>query len=445
MFLILAIFLASLILRLVLSPLTFHVDIFSHAAWGGWIAKFGTLGFYQNEVWIYSWPTQPPLVNIIFWLDFELYKKIGDFFVLLSSMIANYRLFPTKFIWWFDFVSWFGSALYKSTPILYGYLLTIKFVGIMADLCIAFIIYFLSKSFTKNKALIFSALYLFSPFSFYLSALWGQYDSVGFLFTLIAFILLLSRFFYLAPLFFVISILLKPTFLIFSLLFLYIYFKNKPKLVHIVFGFISSLMLFLYSSFIFADRNLYEFIRYDLLRIVFYKAEFRVSTNSFNFWHILIGNNAIHQNSLFLFIPAKIWGYLIFLVLNILSFKILSKITLENIFKVMFLVGAGSWLFLTNMLERYFFAGVVSGLILSIYYPKILKYWILMSIIFWINLYHGWWYPVWLEPLRLILIWQDGIVTRLLSLINVFIFIKIMWLVYPEIQIFFKKWFSKLN
>ncbi len=434
----------ALILRIFLLPTVIHVDMLSLAGWGEWIYKFGPMGFYKNEIWIYSWPTQSPLANIVFWLDFEFYKKIGDLFVLIASTIANYRLLPTKFLWWFDFVKWFGGSFYKDTPLLFGYLLTIKFIAVLADLSLALIIFLISKSFDKRKAVLFSAIYLFSPFSFYLSAIWGQYDQVGFLFALLSFIFLQKKWLYFAPIIFLVSILLKPTFLVFTPLFLYLYFKNKPNIIHLIFGFFSSFLFFIYTTAIFNDKNLYEFITKDLVRLVFYKAEFRVSTHSFNFWHILIGNKAMHQDSLFLFLPAKIWGWGIFMFLNILAFKITRHLTRENLIKALFLVGAGGWLFLTNMMERYFFAGVVSGLLLSVFYPKIFKYWLVMSIIFWINLYESWWFPAWLEPLRLILIWQDGFVTRLLSLINVFIFIKIMWLVYPEIQTFFKKWFNKL-
>src|SRR5205823_4421553 len=133
---------------------------------------------------------------------------------------------------------------------------------------------------------------------------------------------------------------------------------------------------------VFTDKNLLDFVRNDLVRIVFYKAEFRVSTNSFNFWHIFIGNQAQNESLLFLFIPAKFWGYGGFALLNIFAFNVTKKLTWENLFKALFLVGAGSWLFMTNMLERYFFAGVTSLLILSIYQPRLFKYWLILSITF---------------------------------------------------------------
>ena len=431
---ILLILLITLILRLFLSNLGFHVDILSIAGWGKWIYENGLKGFYENEVWIYSWPTQLPLANILYWLDYELYKKIGDLFVLISSTIANYRLAPTKFLWWFDFVKWFGGSLYKPTWFLVGYLKTIKFIAILSDLALATIIYFLAKRIDKNRAILLSGFYLFAPFSIYLSAIWGQYDQLTILLFFLSMIFLLKRWLYLAPVVLAISIGIKPTTLIFIPLFLWLYFKQNPSIKHILVGSVSVVVIFLYSTYLFTDNNIFEFIRRDLIKIVFQKAEFRVSTHSYNFWHILIGNRALPQDYPFLFIPAKIWGYAAFLYLNILAFKTLKKVSMENMFKAMFLIGAGGWLFLTNMLERYFFAGILSLLLLCIYQPKLLKYWVVLSLIYWINLYDSFWFPEIFNPLKEILIWQDGLVTRFLSLINIAIFIRVIMLIKPSLN-----------
>ena len=45
--LVLLVFLVSLIFRLVLTPLGFHVDIYSNAGWGQWIYTHGPLGFMK--------------------------------------------------------------------------------------------------------------------------------------------------------------------------------------------------------------------------------------------------------------------------------------------------------------------------------------------------------------------------------------------------------------
>lgn len=430
----LSLLLASLIIRLILAPLGFHVDILSIAGWGEWIYKFGTDGFYANGIWTYSWPTQTPLANLVFSLNYYLYQQLVWLFSHIALIIATYHLAPTYFLWWFDFVKWLGTVLYPPTSFLFGFLITIKLLAILADILIAVIIYLLARRENFRWAIFLSFAYLFSPFSWYLSSLWGQYDQIGFLFTLLAFIFFLSKFSLFSPLFFLIAILLKPTFLIFAPLFLWIYFKARPSINYILIGFVTALGLFIFSTSLFTSRNLFDFMSHDLIRIVFEKAEFRVSTHSFNFWHILIGDKAINQEAIFLFLPFKIWGYGIFLGLYLLAFRTIKKISRENLFKVMFLIGVGGWLFLTNVLERYFFAGVASLLFLCIYQPRLFKYWVILSLTFWLNLYHGWWFPEFLDLLKQTLIWQDGFITRIISACNVVIFLRVLWFIKPVIN-----------
>lgn len=318
-----------------------------------------------------------------------------------------------QFAWFLEFVKWFGTSLYKETPFINGFIISMKLIAILADLAIGIIIYFLAKG-NRNR-LIYPALYLFSPFSFYLSALWGQYDQTSFLFTLLTFLALYKRKLFLAATFFTISINLKPTSLILIPLFLWIFFKQNPKIHTILFSLLICITLVFSSIALFADKSTLLFIQNDLIPKIFFKSEFRLSTNSFNFWRILEGDMHYTQDYPFLFIPAKTWGYLAFLLLNIFAFKRLKTITLENIFTALFIVSAGSWLFVTNMLDRYFFTGIVSMLILCIYKPQLLKYWLVLSIIFWLNLFNHWWYPPSLDFLRQILMGYDWLVTKILS------------------------------
>jgi hypothetical protein len=93
-------------------------------------------------------------------------------------------------------------------------------------------------------------------------------------------------------------------------------------------------------------------------------------------------------------------------------------------FCALFLVGAGSWLFLTSMNERYFFLGVTSGLFVSLYKPKLFKYWFIMSLIYWLNLYRQWWFPEFLSPLKNVLSVNEGFVGVIISAVNVYLYLK---------------------
>lgn len=418
--------------------MTFHVDLFSIAGWGEWIYNNGAKNFYGHEIWVYSWPTQPPLANLVYAFGFILFENLNTLFVSIATFIALNHLAPTYFLWWFDFVRWFGGATLEATGYNYGYLISIKLLAILADITIALIIFALAKKRGFKWAGVLSTVYLISPFSWYLSSLWGQYDQLSYLFLLLSFILLTKRVLLLAPFVFALSVLLKPTSLIFVPLFLWIYFRQKPSLMTLLIGNIGTVVFSLYLTSLFTDKNLLEFIRGDLIRLVFYKAEFRVSTNSFNFWRILIGNVSLNQNYPFLLIPAKIWGYLAFVLLNLMAFRISSSVNFQNTFKAMFVIGAGSWLFMTNMMERYFFAGVISGLLVSIYNPQVFKYWLILSLTYWLNLYHSWWSPESLSALRNLLTFNEGIVTRIISLGNTMIFCKVTYDIYlsKDIRLF---------
>lgn len=424
----LVIFFLALVLRLVLSPLGFHLDILSQAYWGDWIFKNGPFGFYDNNVWVYSWPTQPPLVNLSYAAGAYIYFYSLEFFRYLSSYVVPH-LAPGHMLWWFDFVKWYDNERYPESYMKIGYFMSIKFIGMLADLGIALTLYLIAKRNSSNKRALFLTLaYLFMPFSWYISAFWGQYDQLSYLFLLISFLLIFKRWLVLAPAVFVISAGLKPTSIIYLPFFIFIYLRFKPKVWEVIFGFVLSMFVLFTTARIFTDRNIFYFYYYDLVSKVIYKSGFRVSTNSFNFWHILIGNRAYEQDTKFLFLPSNYWGNLAFLIINIFAFKVSWKKTYKNLFLGMTIIGMGGWLFLTNMLERYYFAGVTSLLFLTIYYPKLLKYWFAASLIFWINLYHGFWFPKSFEPFRLFLIANGNLATRVFALLNVLIFARILYL-----------------
>jgi len=434
----------ALVLRLFLTPMAFHDDILTNTTWGEWVYKNGPLGFFEHQVWLYSWPTQPPLITLLYGFNHYIYDRLQWAFSNIGLFIATYRLIPTKMIWFFDFNSWFGHILYKDTPLQIGAMISMKLLAIFADIGIASIIFFLGKGTNRLRAILLSAAYLFSPFSWYLSALWGQYDQLGCFFLLLAFVSVVKKWFFWVPILMLLSIELKPTTLIFIPLLLAFIWYQRPSVLSFLSGLIVSLIIFVYTILIFTDSNIITFIREILIPKIFFKAEFRVSTNSFNFWHILIGDQALNQNTLFLWIPAKIWGWTAFLVLYVSVLKVIKSVTFENVFKSLTILGIGSWLFLTNMLDRYVFAGIVSLLILCIYNKELFRYWFVLSIIFWLNLFNHWWFPSSFSTLQQIMTWQGSLFTRFLALANLILFLvvlrKINFSIDPKMD--FKKLFS---
>lgn len=413
------IFSLAIALRFALSPTGFHVDIFSNAAWGEWIGENGPLGFYNNNIWVYSWPTQPPLVNLLYGFTHNLYLWFLELLRQSANVIVKYHLAPGHMLWWFKFVIWFDNPLSTEIWFPYGFLVSIKAIAIIADLAIAALIAWLAKSLKRNP-IIWSAIYLFSPFTWYLSALWGQYDQLAYLFALTSFLSLI-KLPGISPLLMAISISLKPTTIIFAPLYLWLYVKRKPKTKAILFGAATSL-LFTYSTLrAFTTGSIILFIKEVLIPKIIFKSEFRVSTNAYNFWHILTLDKAMGDTTKFLFLPAKIWGLLAFTIINIKTFKHTKTLNYKNIFSSLFIIGAGGWLFMTNMLDRYFFAGVVGGLFVTIYQPKLFKYWLVASLIFCLNLFRGWWFPDSFLFLKDAITANNGIAGLFLSIANVLV------------------------
>jgi len=422
----LSIFLVAFLFRLFLTPQTHHVDIFSNSHWGEWIAANGSKGFYEARDWVYSWPTQPPLMSLIYGFDHKLYEFFLETLRDSANIIVKYHLAPGHMIWWFNFVIWFDNPLTSEIWFPVGYLSTIKLLPILADLGIAAFIFFLARKIKVKKPILWPFLYLFSPFSWYLSALWGQYDQVGFFFLLLAFYLLSKRKLILSPFLLSLSIGIKPTSLIFIPLYLFLYFKNKPNIREFFLGILLVGIVQYLSTKAFTDQNIITYTRETLIPIIFYKSDFRISTNSFNFWHIFTRDKIFGHNEVLFLLPTRIWGLLIFGVLNIIAISKIKVKKFKTVVFGMFIIGFGGWLYLTNMLERYAFAGVVSGLLLSIYFPKLLKYWFILSIIYWINLFRGWWYPETLLILKNFLTVNKGVFEVVLALLNVIFYLAIV-------------------
>ncbi|MFA6250873.1 MAG: hypothetical protein WC686_05275 [Candidatus Shapirobacteria bacterium] len=421
----------SLLFRLYLVPSAYHVDIFSQAGWGQWLSQNPPSNFYTHNVWVYSWPTQPPLVNLLYSFSYQVYLTTLEFLRQSTNFIVRYHLAPGHLLWYFEFVKSFDQNILPTINFPVGFVAVIKFWAIISDLLIAIIIYAIGRRFS-SRPLLYPCLYLFSPFSWYLSSLWGQYDQLAFLFTFLSF-LLVSKNIIASLLLLLISVSLKPTSLILFPFYSYLLLHFKPPIKSLIIGTLITAVFTYLTLFPFLDRPLPDFISHVLYPKIFQKAELRVSTNAYNFWHIFTLDKNVNQNSPFLFLPTVLWGLLAYFVLHLLVLRRrLPPLKLPWLFSGLYLIGSGSFLFMTGMLDRYHFIGVTSLLILSIFSPRLLFLWIPASLIYWLNLYRQWWFPVTFEPLRGLLTWQNGLIGGFLSLANVIIFLLSLRLLFPH-------------
>lgn len=415
------IIIAGVILRICLTPLAFHGDIITQAGWGKWIYEYGMRGFYENNIWIYGWPNQPPIVSWMYGMGFHIYQAIYTLFIVGGNFIALHHLGAGHLHWFYQFENWWGNAKYSDTPFKFGELISMKFWSIGGDAVLTYLIYRIVKIKAKIKwARVAAAVYFFSLFAWYESGLWGQHDQLGLVFLLAAFWFLVSKKqTWLAPIMLMISILIKPTAFIYGPFFVYIAIKDKRTIKQVFWGGIISLIGYFWLVSIISPLNFWLF-NLNLQKQMFAKGEYWTWVNDFNLWR-LITPYLTDYRKLFLGVNLKIWGYLMFAGVNLVAFKISQKKDWQGVLKAIFIICFGGWMTMVTMHERYLFAAVAVGLILAIENRKLLKYWIPLSLIFVVNMYNGWWWPDSFGWLKNILTWgnfMDGPIPKILAAVN---------------------------
>lgn len=417
---IILIFLIGFIFRVLISYLGFNIDLIIAAGWGDWVYKNGPKGFYENNVWIYAWPTQPPLMNLLYGFSGYIFDRLQWLFANIAYFIAIHRLAPTYFLWWFGFVKWFSTSLYSDTPFRIGFLISMKLLAIFSDIGIGILIYQISKNLVSyKKAAVLTAIFLMFPSSWYISSLWGQYDQLSTLLLLVSILFLYKKYFPLSLLFFLFAGQAKPTTVVFIPLYLFYFFYQRPSIKNIIISGGLTFGAFWLITAQFTDKNplIYTFV--ELLPKVFFAERFDGLVNrAFNFWQFLMpfgGRSATP----FLFIPAFWWGVGSFVFFLIWAIKLLkSDNSLKTLLQAFYMVGAGSYLFSTGMVDRYFFPNIVFLGLLTCFYPHLFKWWIITHIIFFTNIFYAWGFPF-LTPETT---WKNAFVIRFFGLSQVIVF-----------------------
>ncbi len=418
--LILIVLFVALVFRLAIISYATHPDIFSFASWGKWIYDYGTKGFYENNVWVYEWPNLPPLLNLIFvgmrWFYLFSLKTVHLFDYYLIPSFISYNL-PG----WKDWVSWYGETnYYPYTFLPNGYIICLKLVGVISDLLIGWLAFKVAiKHLSYKSSLILASLFVLLPFSWYLSTLWGQYESLVALFLIGGILLLIKRSFLLSVLFIAISISIKPTSGVYLPVYLVYFFSLRPKISTFLISIFLVIILIITTVAPFANKDLFTYLYNDIYPKVFSEYRFRITDHAFNFWSIFYPSGVWLSSKNILFLPASTWSLFVFVGLIIWSSLIVIKGNIKNVLKGFYLMGGGSYLFMTGMHDRYFFSAVALLGFLTIFYSKLLKYWILTTLLFFFNLLYSWGYPIF-TPGQ---VWDNSLVIQISSIGQVVLFI----------------------
>lgn len=154
--------LLALFVRLFFSYWQYSGDLKNHFVWANSFLDNPT-GFYLRHFLGFNDPNYPPLSIYLFGLSLALYRTFLAIILYLNQQIA---IFPSHLV-----------PLFQSENMIYAFL---KLPGILADIGCGLLIYKLT-----NKSLIKSTLYLLNPATIYLSAVWGQIESITVFFLLL--------------------------------------------------------------------------------------------------------------------------------------------------------------------------------------------------------------------------------------------------------------------
>lgn len=306
-----------------------------------------------------------------------------------SNFFADYFPFFYLFLWVISlpFTLFFGLSSINSDIFLFYF----KLINNLFDILTAIIIFIIVKKYNKKLSLISALIYLINPAIIFNTSVWGQTDSLP-TFFLISSIYLLNekkdilRSFLLA----VLSILIKPFILaIIPILFVktLLTFKRREILTALFTAlFLGSLIVFLF----FPSSPIIEIYRKFSSSLNTYPYG---SINAFNFWGIF---GFWKSDSVsYLGFTYKIWGYVIFAVILIITLIPIMKKRKSFSYYLAYVISSFSFfLFLTRIHERHLFP-VFALLLISafIYKSKILFIsYIFLSINFLLNLFYSYYY-----------------------------------------------------
>jgi len=404
----------ALVFRLIFSPFFYHPDVNNHLDWGERFFEYTPSKVYSHSsnVWSYTWPNQPPGTMYLFAAIHKLYLFI---FSIVWFVNVKISFFPSTVMPFFEFE--FKYLMYKLP-------------AIFSDFGIAYLIYkiLFKLKVKQNKALFASLFFLINPAIWYNSTIWGQTDAIiSFLFLLGIYFLINKNLFF-GVLFVFLSIYVKVSLLIFiPIVVIYIFknykFSNIIKNLFVCFLFI----LLITIPFSKETSNPISYLFFVYTQRVLTQQLHLITANAFNFWAFLTGIDQKPDSLNLLFFNYSIWGYIIFFSFYlILIFKLFRKNEVKNLLWVLGLVAMASFVFLTNMHERYLYPVFPYLGILGFSTNKnVFKIYVLLSLIYLINLYNFWWVPNILIVKNLLLLF-DQIVPRILGLVMTITFLYLL-------------------
>jgi Gpi18-like mannosyltransferase len=346
-------------------------DLLLAADWGEKYWEYGSKNYYFVQNWYYAPPNYPPLINLYYAYAYKAF----DYKYLFAQLHNVIKIPPAAFIIYY----------YK-----WGYLINLKLLGIACDVLGGILIYKLVLKLFKNKtsAIVSSSLYLLNPITIVLSSVWGQVDSVVALLGTASILLLLNKRYWWSPFIFAAGLLLKPNWILFAPLYVFIYLLGRPKWKNVITSLVSVIILLVILAFPFSDNPISFYIWFIKERIMTTIAACpHASVSAFNFYTTFLKIDCDLATYQVLGLPIKLFGQAIFSLIYLSGLYYLwkKKAKDENVLKVITLIGFGFFVFMPGMLERYFFPILIPLAVLTAGSKKTLLLYLSLTITFTVN------------------------------------------------------------
>ena len=400
--------LLGLLLRLILVMISgFHPDLLNHIDWGIRFLDLGPRKFYENIFWGVSWANQP-FGSILLFALMALIKNILFGFILFLN--NTFSLFPS-------FIIPFLEAN------LHVWLVKLPFI--LSDIGIAYLIYKIIQKYKPKYSILASLIFILNPIVIYNSTIWGQTDSLINLLALSGLYLIFEKKYFIGIFLFLFTFIFKLSLIIYIPIFgllLLKRIKDWKKFILPLTSFLAFILI-LAIPFRLDGFSSLKWVWYMYTNRVLVRQGSMLNGNAFNFWSLIFSIDLSKSEfTKFFGITYQLWSrifYIIYLIPVWIKF-LKSKLTLKSLLYTLLISSFGSFIFLTNMHERYLYP-IFPIISLLVFLPKTFitkKSIIILTLIHFLNLYNLWFYPL-ISPLKSFLINSNFLVCRLLSLIIV--------------------------
>lgn len=376
----------SFVLQIFVSLFETYGDTkFYFIPWSQSVERLGFLGFYDRPFGsgreLANYPPVAIYIETFFHiLSLKFVKPIIGFFWYLN---IHFSVFPSRF---FSFIN-------RDNVLMYSFM---KLPNILANIFLALGVYFIAKSLIKNKAsrlpLILLISVLFNPALIFISALWGQIDTVPLAFITWSFYYLLKKSNKTSVLLFSVALLTKQTVTLITPFYALFYLRGltKKKLFEAMFiVYLTFIALFFPFEKSFLDK-VFPFVNYLKIALAF--GGEMLSLHAYNLWQVVGGYSIKDSQIVFLGLSAKTLSQLI--VLGGLTLLIINIFNKKNNF-INMIVGCSlfsliTFIFLTRMHERHLVVAIPFLLMASLFSFRFYWLFIFESLYLLINMYAAW-------------------------------------------------------